>query len=146
MTPDVNRQTIILLIIENIGKSIALNVSFSSDRELPEHAFGFKNAKKPAPMSDGPLITGIPALGTGAKRIITWGQYGGLEKGIGSDPINITIKFKSKKPILPGYKWHERVCPIDIKSFEDTDASDSNWEKKSSDALERIAKAIEKRT
>jgi len=99
VTPDVNRQTIILLIIENIGKSIALNVSFSSDRELPEHAFGFKNAKKPAPMSDGPLITGIPALGTGAKRIITWGQYGGLEKGIGSDPINITIKFKSKKPI-----------------------------------------------
>ena len=47
----------------------------------------------------------------------------------------MTIRFKNKRSILPGYKWNERVCPIGIKSFEGTDASDSNWEKKSSDAL-----------
>ncbi len=32
----------------------------------------------------------------------------------------MTIRFKNKRFLLPGYKWHERVCPIDIKSFEET--------------------------
>ena len=104
VTPDIDRPSIILLIIQNIGRSIATDVVFSADREIPEHAFGFENAKKPKEMKSGPLVTGIPALGPGAKRVITWGQYGGLEKGIGGEVINITIRFKSKKPILPGYK------------------------------------------
>ena len=142
---DIDRQSIILLIIENIGKGLALDICFETDREIPERAFGFEDAKKPEPMRSGPLISGIPALGPGAKRIITWGQYGGLKKGIGNEVVNINIKFKSKKAIIPGYKYHKLKCPIDIKSFEGTDASDTNWEKKSSEALERIAKALEKK-
>jgi hypothetical protein len=142
-TLDFKRPTIILLIIENIGKGIALDVSFSSDRNIPEKAFGFENAKEPDTMSIGPLITGIPFFAPGDKRIITWGQYGGLKKGIGNNPINVTIRYKRKRPILWGYKSYENICPIDIQSFESTDASDSNYEKKSSEALDRIAKSFE---
>ncbi len=143
VTPDVNRPSVILLVIENIGKGIAFDVSFSSNKSIPERAYGFKDAKVPQPMSSGPFVTGIPALGPGAKRIIIWGQYGGLEKGLGDGgAVNVFIRFKRKNTILPGYKWHDNMCPIDIKSFEGTDASDSNWERKSSEALQSAAKSL----
>ncbi len=144
VTHDEDRSSIILLIIENIGRGLAKDVTFSMDKELPERAFGFGDAQLPKMMKSGPLFSGIPALGPHSKRVITWGQYGGLSKGISDDAINITVKFKSKRTIFPGYKWHTNVCPVDIKSFEDTDASDRNWNKKSVQQLERIAKALEK--
>ena len=144
-TPDTDRNTIILLVIENIGKNIALDVQFSADRKIPEHAFGFENAPIPEEMKRGPIITGVPALGPSAKRIITWGQYGGLLRGLGSDFITFKVKYKSQKHILPGYKNYVRECRVDIKSFEGTDVSDTNWEKKSADALEKIAMALEKK-
>ena len=145
VTLDNDRATIILLVIENIGKGLAYDISFKTNREIPEHAFGFENAKMPESMKSGPLVSGIPALGPSARRVITWGQYGGLKKGIGEEVINITIKYKSKNTIIPGYKHHETYCPIEIMSFKGTEASDTNWEKKSSEALERIAKAVEKK-
>ena len=75
---DNRRPSIILLVIENIGKSIAKNVKFSFSRSLPQDAFGFDDAAMPEVLNKGPLFTGIPALGPGSKRIITWGQYGGI--------------------------------------------------------------------
>jgi hypothetical protein len=144
VTPDEDRPSIILLIIENIGRGLAKDVSFSMDKKLPERAFGFKNAQSPKEMKSGPLFSGIPALGPRSKRTITWGQYGGLSKGISDDTINIKVKFKSKRSIYPSYKWHTNVCPVDIKSFEGTDVSDTNWNKKIFQQLERIATALEK--
>ena len=35
---------------------------------------------------------------------------------------------------------------IDLRSFEGTDASDRNWEKKTADQLEKIAKALSQLT
>lgn len=143
-TPDERRPSIILLVIVNVGHGLARDVSFSADKPIPERAFGvgLEDAKMPSEMKSGPLITGIPSLGPGAKRVITWGQYGGLLKGIGTDVINVQICFRSKRSILPGFKTHRAVFPIDIRSFEGTDSSDQNWEMKLYEEIKSIAKVF----
>lgn len=143
-TTDEYRPSIVLLIIENIGKSMALDVRFDFSMAFPQDAFGFEDAPDPPILDKGPLFNGIPALGPGAKRIITWGQYGGIHKSLGDNVVNITVQFKSKLPGSFSPVKHQVICPIDIKSFEHTDASDHNWDKKSSEELKRIADVLEK--
>lgn len=142
-TADEEHSGIINLVIENIGKGLAKNVAFELSRSIPEHAFGTKeNASVPNIMSNGPLINGIPALGPGAKRIITWGEYWGLEKGIGENVVIVTVRFRGD-PIGPfDPVWHEIQCPLEIKSFQGTDASDRNWEKQSANQLKKIAEIL----
>lgn len=143
---DYNRPSLIVLIIENIGKSIAYDVKFETSKPMPKSAYGIDvgTAKMAEPMDEGPLINGIPALGPGSKRIINWGQYGGLKKYLGEESITVTIKFKSVR-IGPFFsKKHVVQCLLDIKSFEHTDASDSNWARKSANELKRIADTLEK--
>jgi hypothetical protein len=141
--PDEQRPSIILLVIENIGNGLAKDVRFTMSRPLPERAFGFGDAATPAEMKDGPLITGIPALGPGAKRVITWGQYGGIHKGIGDNVINVTVRCKSDRVGPFDQTSHEVVCPVDIRSFAATDASDKAYDKKIADDLHRIATTLD---
>jgi len=142
VTPDEKRPSIIMLVIENIGCGLAKDISFSYSRPIPQDAFGFENAQVPKNMNYGPLITGIPALGPKSKRFITWGQYGGLEKGIGNDVIHVTVTYKSDYRFPLGKRTHKTICPLDIKSFEGTDESDKNWDKKAADQLEKIATVL----
>lgn len=142
VSPDENRPSFILLIVENIGHGLAKDISFSISNPIPQKAFGFSDAPVPKQMDFGPLINGIPALGPGSKRIITWGQFGGLTKGIGDEIIYVTITFKSDHIFGLGNRLHKTVCPIDVKSFEGTDASDINWEKKTAQNLEKISKSL----
>lgn len=144
VSPDEKRPSLIILIIENIGRGLAKDISFTSTRPIPQKAYGIgDDAKVPANMDYGPLINGIPALGPGSKRIITWGQYGGLKKGIGDDVIEITVTYKSDGPLEIFKGRHKSVCPIDIRSFEGTDVSDNNWDKKSAEQLEKISKILD---
>ena len=139
---DARRPSIINLIIENIGKGIARDVSFSSDRPMPWEAFGFAEAKMPKQMQKGPLIYGVPFLSPGEKRIMTWGQYHGLSKGLEGKPINITAKYFSNPRFRLVRQAHATVSTIDIKSFEGTDASDDNWDKRAAEHLEKIANSL----
>jgi hypothetical protein len=141
--PDFQRSSIVNLIIENTGKGIAHNIQFESNRSIPSRAFGFENAPEPEPMTDGPLINGIPSFGAGEKRIITWGQYGGLKKGLGDDVLEITAIYFSKPPLSIKRQKHKTTSSIDLRSLEGTDASERNWEKKTAEQLEKIAKAID---
>ncbi len=139
-TPDERRSTIILLVISNVGNGLAQDVTFRSNRPIPENAFGLdQNADTPRAMTSGPLITGIPSLGPGAKRVITWGQYGGLVKGIGDEVIDVEVRYRCKRSILPGYKNKKTVCPVDIRSFAGTDASDQNWDRKLYEEMKSIS-------
>lgn len=141
-TPDNRRPSIINLIIKNIGKGVAKNISFSSNRPIPCRAFGLgDDAPVPQNMTTGPLITGIPELGPGAKRIITWGQYHGLLKGIGNDMLTIDTNYSSAKGFF-GVQNFKLTYFLDIKSFEGTDASDQNWDKKAAESLGDIAESI----
>jgi hypothetical protein len=97
-THDDRRPSIILLIIENIGKSVAKDVRFDFSKPFPQGAFGFENAPQPQSLNKGPLFTGIPSLGPNAKRIITWGQYGGIHMALGDGVVNVTVRFKGDLP------------------------------------------------
>lgn len=145
---DYDRPTLIVLIIENIGKSMAFDVKFETSKPLPKYAFGknAENAEMALPMDEGPLINGIRALGPGSKRIINWGQYGGLKKYLGNEEIEVTVTYRSQGICPFFHKKHVTKCPLDIKSFEATDASDSNWERKSANELQRIADYLQKMT
>jgi hypothetical protein len=140
--PDWRRPTIINLVIENIGKGRARDVRFEASRLIPKRAFGFDNAPEPLSMDGGPLIHGIPSLAGGEKRIITWGQFGGLRKGLGENVLDITATYKSYPPLRIIPKKHKTTSCIDTKSFEGTDASDNNWDKKAAEQLEQIAKTL----
>lgn len=141
-TPDDKRPSIINLVIENIGPGMAKNVTFKLPSYFPADAFGFEGAEKPENMTKGPLVNGIPSLGPGAKRIITWGQYGGLQKGLEEDTISVICKYSRDRIGFPGQKKLKTECFLDIQSFEATDASDNNWDKKSAKELEKIAKVL----
>ncbi len=141
---DERRPTILVLTIENIGKSMAKNIKFAFSSDIPDKAYGFGDAPVPGKMVRGPLINGIPALGPGAKRIISWGQYAGLSKGIQEDVIEIEVTFESDGRLnFLGPRKYRNKCFVDVKSFEDTDASDHNWDQKAAEALKRIAGALE---
>lgn len=144
--PDIQRSTIINLIIENTGKGIAHNVQFKCDRNIPARAFGFDNASEPESMTDGPLINGIPSFGAGEKRVITWGQYGGLKKGLNDEAIDITAIYFSKPPLRIRQQQHKTTSRIDLRSFEGTDASERNWGRKSAEQLEKIVKTLSQLT
>ncbi|MEX0915318.1 MAG: hypothetical protein WDZ60_05440 [Wenzhouxiangellaceae bacterium] len=141
-TPDEKRPSVVVLIIENTGGSIARDVDFSFAVPIPGKAFGFEDAPAPEPMSAGPLVTGIPSFGPGAKRIITWGQYGGIHKGIGDSVLDITARYRGRRSLMFYRRRYKTVSRIDIKSFEHTDVSDHNWDKKMAESLKKIADAI----
>ncbi len=143
---DWQRPSIINLVVENTGCGVASDIKFEANRTIPARAFGFENAPYPQVMIDGPLINGIPFFRPGDKRIITWGQYGGLKTGLGDEVLDITAVYFSKPPFRIKKQKHKTTSSIDLRSFEGTDASDRNWDKKAADQLEDIAKTLSKLT
>ncbi len=116
------RPGLIELVIHNLGRTVARDVRFEFSRPMVWRAYGMaeQDAKPGEPMTDGPLMTGIPALGPGEMRRITWGQYGGLKKELGDAKITVTTRFKgSRKNDLPPV-----VSELDVLSFAHTDISE----------------------
>ena len=143
---DEGRSSIINLIVENKGNASAHNVRFSWEGKLPANAFGISagGEDKSEQMREGPLVHGIPFLPPGGKRVITWGQYGGILKGLDGRTMEVRIEFDSKRRLRRGYRPHETSCPLEILSFEATDASDRNWDKKIAGNLEKLKNSIER--
>ena len=143
---DERRPSIIILVIENVGRGVAENISFSSSLPIPKEAFGLQPAEsEPSPnsMVSGPLVTGIPQLRPRSKRVITWGQFGGLYSALGDRTLDITATCFSKPAFAFWRRKHKTVSRIDIMSFQATDASDHNWDQKTAKQLETIAKLLQ---
>lgn len=135
---DPDRQTVILIRIANIGRDVATDIRFTASRAIPARAYGISlDEAKPAEiMSDGPLIDGIPILGPGDTRDTTWGQFGGLMKALGKEPIDIKITYKHGRRKMRGYSR------LEVASFIGTDASE-NPNVVAAQSLEKIAKSTE---
>lgn len=119
--PDPDRKTILLIIIENVGGSIAYDVHFEIDRELPQNAYGIAGPDRSfEPMSDGPLVTGIPALAPRDPRRLSWGQYGGLVSHFGKGFAKVTARYRDDQG-----KVRSSLSVLDVVSWEHTDASDN---------------------
>lgn len=142
--PDERRPSIVNIIIENTGNSAAWDVQFSSSAPIPFRAFGIENAPQPEVMEGGPLINGIPSLGPGSKRIMTWGQFDGIKKGIGDGYLDITSTYKSKPSLALKARKHTTTSRLDIKSFEYSEASDHNWDKKIAEELKKISDVVKR--
>jgi len=136
---DDTRPTILQLVIRNIGTGLAHDVTFEPSRPIPFHAWGITidEAKEPKIINHGPLVDGIPALGPGEERRIDWGQYGGLSKYIGEEPIIVKCYCKKNGKLMP-----PKICKLEVKSFQGTDASERDPGVKSARELEKIAREL----
>lgn len=115
---DADRPSFLILVIENIGRDIARSVKFKPSRPLPAEAFGIAGPHGQAKtMTQGPFLVGIPSLGPGDSRVITWGQYGGLAAAIGPTPIELEYTYKHGRRTLFG------STTLEVTSFANTDAS-----------------------
>ncbi len=135
-THDSNHPTIIQLVIKNIGSGLARDINFHCSRPMPMRAWGIV-VKDATIMEAGPLIEGILGLAPGEERRIDWGQYGGLMKAIGTEPVFITASFKKNDKEMPSV-----VSAVDVKSYKDTTASESLDAQIASD-IGKISKNIE---
>ena len=141
---DRERPTLLTIVIENIGRSIAEDVKFIPSRPVPKNAYGIETAVSgdAQHMTNGPLVTGIPALGPGDRRVLNWGQYGGLSSALEAGPIRVDIAYRHGRRHLRG------VAHLDVESYADTDASEppqvivANSSKKAASSLDRIANAL----
>ncbi len=138
-TVDESRPTFILLIIENVGKSVARDIRFAADGPIPRRAFGLtKDAAIVEPYSEGPLMDGIAALGPGDKRKILWGQLAALKKNVPNGVIHVTVSFKADnrdcKPVM---------CALDINSFISSDAVDPDGARQCADHLKRLVEIVD---
>lgn len=133
---DFDRPSMLCIRIANIGHDVARDIRFTASRRLPARAYGMESetAAAASEMTDGPLITGIPSLGPGDTRDITWGQFGGLAKALGDKPITLKFDYRSGLDKLTG------VAVLEVKSYADTDAS-AKPAVASARALEKIATA-----
>jgi hypothetical protein len=137
---DESRPTMIEIVVENIGRGLATDLSFTSSRPLFHKAFGVSldQAKDAVPMAEGPLVEGIPALGPGDGRHITWGQYGGLMKALGNDTISVTCSYRHGRRAMPPV-----TGKLEIRSFKGTHVTQAEGVR-TIEALRDIAKAIER--
>lgn len=135
---DDERPSILQLVIKNVGAGLAQDITFELSRPIPARAFGIaeKDVKTVEPMTSGPLIEGVPALGPGEQRRIDWGQYGGLTKNLGAEPVIVKCKFKKNGKVMPTME-----CKIDVKSFEGTVAVERPSSKMAKE-LEKISKDL----
>ena len=99
-----------LLIIKNMGKGVAKDISFSLSSPIP--SFHDKDLNK-----SNPLFAGLLEFHPEDERVILLGASGEVLKKLGDDIIFVTIKYSAKRKGLWGYKKYTTICPIDGKSF-----------------------------
>lgn len=118
---DLNRPSVLMIVVENIGRDIAHDVKFFPSKQIPAKAWGIElaDAVQAATMNSGPLVSGIPALGPNDNRSISWGQYGGLSKAIGNEPIFVRYTYSQGKRTFSG------ETRLDVESYLGTDASET---------------------
>ncbi|MEX0732781.1 MAG: hypothetical protein WED00_00685 [Aquisalimonadaceae bacterium] len=137
---DLAQPSSILVVIKNIGHSLARDITFDLDERIPEFVAGVteKDAKYTGKvLSDGPLITGIPALAPGEERAFMWGQWGGLSHWLERKAVGVTCHFKRGDKLLPPTR-----CVLEVKSFENTIAVDTDGARKTAKVLEKIEKRL----
>lgn len=91
--PNPGVQSIIDLVVENIGNGMAREVVFS--KPLPARCYGIE-----APDGEGVEVfgDGVPAIAAGQQYIFDGGQYGGLAKRLG-EKLEVKISYKYKNPL-----------------------------------------------
>lgn len=138
---DEARPQMIMVVIQNVGKGVAKNVQFTLPEPLPVHQSG---GGPYAPLTQGPLINGIPALAPGESRVFFWGMYLGLRPLIGDQVFTVTARFEGDR-----IGWfHSEVFEVEnfleVASYHGVDAVDTDGGRQSAEQLERIADLLQR--
>lgn len=110
--PSARTQSIIELIIENVGTGNAYGITFSNP--IPISWFGIE-----APEGEGRYIptSGVPSLAPGQRLIFFGGQYGGLLKVLGTDGLPLDISYKFRPPLWRQINATDH-CILSVKHLE----------------------------
>lgn len=144
---DESRPTVLQIVIENIGRALASDVTFEPSRPVPAKAWGIEKHSGEAitHMTAGPIVTGIPSLGPGSSRRLDWGQFGGLQEALRDGPVEVIIRYKHGNRTMPPV-----IAKLEVASFEFTSAVGSELHQlgekltKIDRALERVASALDR--
>ncbi|MGP2948266.1 hypothetical protein [Serratia nevei] len=135
-------KTILDIVIENIGKSAARDISFNLNKQLVQNAF---RGDTKGEMSAGALITGIPFLAPGSSRVSMFGDYHGISNFLGNEKVKVTTTFRKAN----GRKLFSRKITsesyIEIQSFARASSSDNTNEHKIAMSLSKIEKVLTKK-
>ncbi len=138
---DEDAKTIINLVIKNIGKSPARDITFSLNKKLPQRAYAADHSSE---MTEGALITGIPFLAPGASRESMLGNYQGLQNWLKGETVSVNTKF---------YKANSRsllktsivnTSFLEVHSFARSSAGDNSSGSKIVTELKNINKSLSK--
>lgn len=92
---DDDRDGLFMIRIHNIGKDVAKDITFNTEHPIPRAmGLSLERAEEPTPITDGPLVNGMPSLAPGEYRDIIWGQYGGLTKATNHQPIKVCYHYR----------------------------------------------------
>lgn len=140
---DSRRPTVIMIIIENIGKSVARDITFISNKPIPGKAWGMDAIPpdKQELMTSGPLIQGIASLEPGGRRELDWGQFAGLKSSIGDGEIEVIARYKAKRIWCSCMKKYDSKSILEIDSYSGTSALKSEL-KGVQDELAKIEKEL----
>lgn len=139
VTQDPVARSIIMLVIENFGKTTAYDVRFRADRPIPRGAYGIEGPSgEPRFMDSGPFAIGIPALPPGGRREFSWGQFGGLQHALGGKPLKITAEYSTPDRRITT----ESI--VEVSSFENADASERDPVQACARQLERLVAEVQK--
>ncbi|MEO0509469.1 MAG: hypothetical protein AAF065_06395 [Verrucomicrobiota bacterium] len=146
---DEKRPSLILLVIENRGSGVAHDVQFEIPDDFPSDPIGITATGKKSfeRMTEGPLISGIKSLPPKGKRILNWGQYGGIYDYMGAYHKTIKVRFKRRKLFGLDDQTFETESDIEVISYSRTDASnrsEATHLKKISETLVGIEKQLNK--
>lgn len=141
---DDRRPSILIIVIENVGATPAFDVRFKFPREIEREA-----ANNPAktiddiwrPMRDGPLVDGIPLLGPGGRRVLTWGSFIALRETFVDAPVRMSATYQSRRSFPWDPTEHTSNSVLEIRSFLATDASEPP-ELRGAKALEALSKNL----
>jgi len=126
--PDIKQPSSVNLVIKNIGNGAAHSIQFKPTRPLPYKAFSIKVPEKmPESMEVGPIVTGISFLAPGQKITLIWGQYGGLYKYIGDEPIQVESQYYAVgKPRFYSRRL-SATSSLDVRAFELSESAEHGY-------------------
>ncbi len=134
---DPGRRQLMMIVMENIGKSVARDVEF----RFKEPVRIFRNTGW-QPLDAGPLVTGIPALAPGERRTFLWGAFLTLWPEIGNRTFKVTAAFGCEAIGWMSAERREVESVLELASFDGTDAVDTDGSRASAKELKRIADGI----
>lgn len=132
---DLDRQGLILLVIHNIGKGIAQDITYNGTESIIKNSSGY---------DIGAFISGTPILFPDEKLIYSLGMYHNLKNTLPDHPIELDIHFRTKIALYPYRRKIKNAVTIDINAFSGVDIGESIFQKDVRTSLKEISSSLKK--